>query len=186
MKTEHGIIHLRSQGFIDFAYAYAKDAHEGQVRRYTNEPYITHPVAVAKIVQSVTEDCDMVAAAILHDVLEDTPKTYDDILNKFGFRCAQFVLELTEFSVESDGNRTIRKELDKRYLSRTSAQTKTIKLADCIHNSESIILYGKGFRHIYMKEISELIEELKVGNEKLYYDLSKIIENFNKAYDRKI
>ena len=50
----------------------AARAHEGQVRKYTGEPYLTHPFAVAGLVRSVTDDEDMVAAAILHDVVEDS------------------------------------------------------------------------------------------------------------------
>ena len=185
MNTECGIIHKRSQGLIDFAYSYAKEAHKTQVRRYTGEPYITHPVAVARLVASVTNDCDMIVAALLHDTVEDTEVTQEQIFNAFGFRAAQMVQELTEFSIPTDGNHAIRKELDRRYLERASSQTKTIKLADCIHNSESILLYGKGFKHTYMKEMIKLQPTLKQGNKELFVKFQRICIDYKacKAYN---
>jgi len=77
----HGITHGRSQGLIDFAYRYAEEAHKGQVRKYTGEPYINHPVAVARIVAGVTDDCEMICAALLHDVIEDCGKTWQDLVD---------------------------------------------------------------------------------------------------------
>lgn len=183
MKTEHGIIHPRSQGLIDYAYKYAKEAHGTQKRRYTDNLYIDHPVAVAKLVHSVTEDCDMIAAALLHDTVEDTEVTQEQILKEFGFRIAQFVQELTEFSVPSDGNRAIRKELDRRYLSRVSPQAKTIKLADCIHNSESILEHAEGLKHVYMEEITLLNEDLVEGDQKLYSGLHDICYGYKVKYN---
>ena len=53
------------------ALEFAKKAHEGHKRKYTGEPYVNHPIAVAKIVASVTKDQEMLAAALLHDTIED-------------------------------------------------------------------------------------------------------------------
>lgn len=96
---------------ISLAYKFATKCHTGQVRMYTYEPYITHPIAVAKMVSTVTQDPDMICAALLHDVVEDCDVTNDEICHKFGYRVAQLVLEITQFSVPSDGNRKVRKLL---------------------------------------------------------------------------
>ena len=64
--------------------SFATNAHEGQLRKYTDVPYIIHPISVAFIVASVNDDPDVIAAALLHDILEDTNNTIDDLLNLSG------------------------------------------------------------------------------------------------------
>ena len=65
------------------AYVVARDAHEGQTRS-SGEPYITHPVAVACILAEMRLDLETLMAALLHDVIEDTPATFQDIEQLFG------------------------------------------------------------------------------------------------------
>ncbi|MEK7860845.1 MAG: HD domain-containing protein, partial [Chloroflexota bacterium] len=72
------------------AHAYAAQAHEGQ-RRATGGPYIEHPVAVALLMAQLGMDLPSVAASLLHDVPEDTPKTNDDIRRAFGDETARLV-----------------------------------------------------------------------------------------------
>ena len=175
----HGIKHNKSQGLIDYAYRFAEVAHIGQVRKYTGEPYIGHPIAVARLVASVTDDCDMIAAALLHDVVEDCGVTLDEVDRYFGFRVAQFVNELTEFSVASDGNRKVRKLLDARYLSRVSVCAQTIKVADLIDNSKSIIEFGGDFTEVYMNEMRYLLDSsLLTSNVSLYNMAQNIIGGY--------
>ena len=176
---EHGIIHKRSQGLIDFAYEYAKKAHGDQKRKYTGEPYITHPVAVAKIVMTTNPDCEMIAAAILHDVIEDTERTYDDICDA-GFRegIATLVTELSDVSRPEDGVRHIRKAIDREHLAGVSDRAKTIKLADLIHNTGSRIKYGKGFAPIYMNEKRLLLDVLVGGDEGLMRKARKLVDDY--------
>jgi len=182
MRSEHGIIHSRSQDAIDYAYEFAKKAHDGQKRKHTDEPYIIHPVAVAKMVGEVTDDCDMIIAALLHDVVEDTDHIFESLADAgFNSRVIGFVKELTEFSLKSDGNRSFRKELDRRYLARASAQSKTIKLADVIHNSESIIKHSPGFAVVYMREIKALLDVITEGDILLYQKATDIVKNFEQA-----
>ena len=183
MKNNTSLIITNNQKLVDYAIEFATKAHEGQMRRYTNTPYIEHPIAVAKLVQSVTDDYNMIVASLLHDTVEDTPITITMIYNEFGQYIEQYVLELTQFSVPGDGNRIIRKNLDLRYLDRVSKQAKTIKLADLIHNSESILQYSQdGFKHIFMKEMSSLLNVLRQGDIKLY----KQAHNICKEYYRSI
>jgi guanosine-3',5'-bis(diphosphate) 3'-pyrophosphohydrolase len=72
------------------AYLVARDAHEGQTRS-SGEPYITHPVAVACILAEMKLDHETLMAALLHDVIEDTPATYQDMEQLFGKSVAELV-----------------------------------------------------------------------------------------------
>ena len=69
---------------VQRAFEFATRAHEGQVRKYTGVPYIVHPSEVMGIVSTVEHDDAMLAAALLHDVVEDTDHTVDDIRAEFG------------------------------------------------------------------------------------------------------
>lgn len=82
------------------AHAFATDAHGDidQRRKYTGEPYIVHPIAVAELVRSVPHTPEMIAAALLHDVVEDTPVTIEGIETEFGARVAELVGWLTDVS----------------------------------------------------------------------------------------
>lgn len=160
----HGIKHKSSQALIDYAYQFAKEAHGTQLRKYTGEPYIVHPVAVAKLVASVTEDCEAICAALLHDVIEDTPVTYNDLVTKFGYGIASLVLEVSDVSLPEHGNRAMRKARDSRHLSYASELGKTIKLADMINNTESIIEHAPDFAKVYMAEMSSLLKVLIDGD----------------------
>ena len=82
---------------------------------------------------------DMMAAAWLHDVLEDTPTTYDDVRELVSENVADLVLQLTDISRPEDGNRAIRKGMDRDHLAKASPEAQTIKLADLIDNAKSII-----------------------------------------------
>ncbi|MDR1017517.1 MAG: HD domain-containing protein [Lachnospiraceae bacterium] len=80
-----------SQDLINKATAFATKAHEGQLRKGTLRPYIVHPIEVGDIVASITSDEEIIAAAILHDTIEDTDTTEEDIRREFGDRVASMV-----------------------------------------------------------------------------------------------
>jgi len=86
----------------------------GQDRKYSKVPYIVHPINVMQIVRSVTDDEAMLIAAILHDVVEDTAITIDEIYSEFGERVGDLVDDLTDVSKPEDGNRAYRKQLDRK------------------------------------------------------------------------
>jgi len=174
----HGIKHESSQALIDYAYRYAKEAHGTQKRKYTGEPYIVHSVAVAQLVASVAEDCEAICAALLHDVIEDTPITYNDILTSFGYGIATLVLEVSDVSLPEHGNRAIRKAVDRRHLSYASELGKTIKLADMINNAESILKHDPAFAKVYMSEMSSLLRVLIDGNLVLFIRAVKQTEAY--------
>ena len=99
---------------IDRARIYATEAHQriNHRRKYNNEPYHVHLSAVARIVASVTDDPNVIAAAWLHDTVEDTQATLEDIESSFGVAVAELVEELTDISKPGDGNRARRKAID--------------------------------------------------------------------------
>lgn len=163
------------------ALAFAKHAHKDQKRKYTNEPYIVHPVQVAKYVKSVTNDSASIAAALLHDVVEDTSYTYEDILINFGKEVADLVEMLTDVSTPEDGNRAARKLIDKNHTALASPKAKTIKLADLLSNIPSVIKYDPDFAKVYLKEKKALLEVLVEGDTILYLHVKDIINNYYKT-----
>src|SRR5690554_5996823 len=78
------------------ALEFARKAHAEQFRKYSNEPYIVHPIRVAELVKTVSHSHDMVCAAYLHDVVEDTPVSIDEIHAEFGQGIGDLVDELTD------------------------------------------------------------------------------------------
>ena len=123
---------------LDKAIQFATKAHEGQTRKYTGEPYIVHPLSVMEIVKTVDHTEEMLMAAVLHDTVEDTDVTLQDIDREFGPVVAQLVEELTDVSKPEDGNRAFRKGLDREHSAQASAQGQTIKIADLLDNTKSI------------------------------------------------
>ncbi|MBS3951791.1 MAG: bifunctional (p)ppGpp synthetase/guanosine-3',5'-bis(diphosphate) 3'-pyrophosphohydrolase [Methylomicrobium sp.] len=127
------------QTAIDFATSY--HASIDHRRKYTGEPYIAHLVAVAELLRSVphTETEAMICAAWLHNVVEDTPATLDDVERVFGGDVTALVEMLADVSKLTDGNRAKRKNMDREHIAKASPQAKTIKLADLIDNMRSIV-----------------------------------------------
>lgn len=153
---------------IEKALKLAVEAHEGQIRKYTKEPYIYHPIEVSRIVWDVNKDEAVIAAAICHDVIEDTRYRAREIEWFLGTRVCELVIELTDVSRPEDGNREKRKEIDRERLRKVSVDAKTIKLADLISNTDSIVEHDPDFAIVYMKEKQLLLEVLKEGDQTLY------------------
>jgi len=133
---------------------FADEAHKGQVRKYTGEPYITHPAAVASILQQYfhATTTEMLAAALLHDTVEDTDTTIEQIQYAFGDEVAALVGWLTDMSVPSDGNRETRKAIDRNHTAKAPFCAQVIKIADLIHNTESIVEQDPIFAKVYLRE----------------------------------
>jgi guanosine-3',5'-bis(diphosphate) 3'-pyrophosphohydrolase len=124
------------------AHTLAADAHAG-VERKSGEPYITHPVAVAAILADMQMDAETIAAALLHDVPEDTTITLDDIRNQFGERVARLVDGVTKLKrIEwlSDREDVAKAEsLRKMFLAMADdVRVVLIKLADRLHNMRTL------------------------------------------------
>lgn len=164
------------------AFAEARHGAIDHRRKYTNTPYIEHPRAVAAIVAGVAGATpEMVAAALLHDTIEDTGTTKFEIIEAFGMVVARLVVELTDVTTKADGNRATRKGIERERLRNVSAEAKTIKLADLIHNSQSILEHDPNFAVVYMREKRELLDALDGGSPVLMAEAKGIVEGWMAA-----
>ena len=151
---------------VERARVFATAAHAAvkQVRKYTFEPYIVHPTEVASIVASVPHTNEMLAAAYLHDTVEDTGVSIVDIQVEFGNEVASLVGWLTDVSKPEQGNRAVRKAIDREHTAMAPAAAQTVKLADLIANSRSILAHDPAFAKVYLEEKRMLLEVLTRGD----------------------
>ena len=125
---------------IRAAYEFANAAHEGQLRK-SGEPYITHPLMVAYILLDYNMDTDALVAALLHDVVEDTHYTDEDIRKKFGEDVAILVDGLTKIKQLplSTKEEKVAESVRKMLLTMTKdIRVIVIKLADRLHNMRTL------------------------------------------------
>jgi (p)ppGpp synthase/HD superfamily hydrolase len=167
---------MKDTPIITAAKMLAGEAHKGQMRKYGGLPYIIHPIEVATIVEEAGGTDDMIAAALLHDVVEDCPGyTFETIADKVSPKVAELVRGMTEASKPEDGNRATRKEIDKNFLAEQSAEVQTIKYADVISNSKDIRVYDPKFAEVYFTEIKALLEVMDKGDPALYQKAKEIV-----------
>lgn len=139
---------------------FAVEAHGSinQLRKYTNEPYHVHVLAVAELVSAQTSDEEVLAAACLHDVLEDVAPFKPEygpgaIHREFGKRVLQLVVELTDVYTKEnfpDLNRAKRKKLEAERLAQVSEEAKLIKRADLYDNNKTLM--GTSFERVWLEE----------------------------------
>lgn len=151
-------------------------AQAGQQRKYTLEPYIVHPAAVVELVRSVSSDAEMLAAAWLHDTVEDTETTLQDIASVFGSRVAELVAMLTDSPQPQARNRAARKLAHFRHTADASPEAQTIKLADIIDNTRAIVQYDADFARVYLVEKRLQIQLLRQGDDWLWQQANSVIE----------
>ncbi|NND85597.1 MAG: HD domain-containing protein, partial [Acidimicrobiia bacterium] len=131
-------------GAIRRAFEVARDAHGSQTRK-TGEPYITHPIAVAEVLAGYGMDVDTISAALLHDVVEDTPVTLEEIRKEFGDEVAHLIDGVTKLdrvrfdSKEEQQAATIRKMV---VAMARDVRVLLIKLADRLHNMRTLGALG--------------------------------------------
>lgn len=151
------------------AIIFATNKHQGQKRKYTGEDYIVHPLAVAKLVSQCQEaTTNMIIASILHDTVEDCNVTLKEIEIRFGQRVSELVEMLTDVSKPEDGNRETRKRIDREHTAKAHSDAKTIKLADLIDNTKSIVEHAPDFAKVYLAEKRLLLEVLTTGDRRLW------------------
>ena len=135
---------IQQSDLLDKALAYSIEAHKHQFRK-SGEPYVTHPILVAGIVASITDDESMAIAALLHDVVEDTPTTIEDILELFGKDVAHLVEGLTKIDTIRDAELIPSSSNEKLVVSALSfrkmllasikdVRVLVVKLCDRLHN----------------------------------------------------
>lgn len=133
--------HRKKVEIIERAFNFAKEAHKG-IRRRSGEPYILHPIAVAKIAsQEIGLGSTSICAALLHDVVEDTEYTVEDIEQNFGKKIAQLVAGLTKISGGIFGDKASAQAENFRKLLLTMSEdirVVLIKMADRLHNMRTL------------------------------------------------
>ena len=151
-------------------FATAAHAAVGQMRKYTDDPYIVHPIRVATTVAKFGGTDEMIAAAYLHDVVEDTGVSIVDIQDMFGPAVALIVDGLTDVSVPEDGNRAVRKAMDRQHSADATYEAQFVKCADIIDNAHDIGDNDPSFNLVYRKEMLLLIQVLdKVKGSAIHY-----------------
>ena len=156
------------------AIEFATKAHEGQIRKYTGEPYINHPKEVDELFSLMLTGCtpcEIAAltqgmksptlslesahrAAWLHDVIEDCGVTEHDLLGLFDEDTVTLVKGLSDDKENPlKLNRATRKEVSRNRLRKSSLMTRFLKVADLIHNMRSIMIYDKDFGTIFLSEL---------------------------------
>ena len=143
------------------AMKFAMTVHADQKRKYTNTPYFEHLAEVAGIVAAVRSDATSVSVAWLHDSVEDQNVSLDTLRDMFGDNVAFGVQCLTDVEV---GNRKTRKALGLLRLAAAPAWVQTIKLADIISNTKSIVAHDPSFAKVYVRECLDLAQALTLGD----------------------
>lgn len=153
------------------AMLFAREKHESQRRRYTNEPYWLHLAEVAGIVATIDDHDEawvsqMVAAAWLHDVVEDQGVTEDELKSRFGPNVASGVMLLSDLE---EGNRAERKAASRERLAAAPGWVQTIKCADLISNTSSIVLHDPKFAVVYLHEKRMLLDVMTKADPRLLH-----------------
>ena len=176
--------------FLESIEQFARKAHGDQQRKYEPGPYIIHLVRVKNICLEYVNDEVVAAAALLHDVLEDTPVTKKDLLEFLeplaGSRARKIldlVVELTDIYTKANypqWNRRKRKAKEAERLGQTSPEAQTIKYADILDNSTTISNAEDDFVYVYLAEARTLMKSMQKGNPALRI---RVLESVNKSID---
>ena len=135
-----GYFNPKDQTYINKAFQYAYDGHAGQNRK-SGEPYITHPLHVAIYLSDLNFDKETIAAALLHDLIEDTDITYDDLKKNFGSEVADIVDGVTKLDkIKYNSNEEAKADAIRKMVIAMSKDIRVLilKLADRLHNIETI------------------------------------------------
>ena len=178
------------------AFDIALDAHKDQ-RRKSGEPYIYHPIAVAKIVATeIGLGATSIACALLHDVIEDSEYTYEDLKKIFGARIAEIVNGLTKISIMNHQNISVQSENYRKLLLTLSEDFRVIliKIADRLHNmrtlesmapdkqkkiaSETVYIYEPMAHRLGLYNIKSELEDLslKYNNPDIFNEITQKLE----------
>lgn len=158
---------------------FADKAHGTQMRKYQPHRYIVHPVRVMETCRKYTDELPILAAALLHDVLEDTDVTRDALYQYLqtvmdqaeAEKTIQLVTELTDVYVKKDFpqfNRRKRKALEIERIRQISPDAQTVKYADILDNSNEIVEFDPDFARVFLRECKVLLASIPDGNAELY------------------
>ncbi len=167
--------------------AFADEAHGDQGRKYSPERYIAHPLRVMQTCQAYTSVLPVHAAALLHDVLEDTAVSSDQLrdflltlmnTNETN-ETMRLVIELTDVYTKAAYpklNRKKRKVKEAARLEKISAGAQTIKYADIMDNCRGIAGQDKGFAPVFLRECQSLLDVMTKGNKDLYQKAQQLLK----------
>ena len=164
------------------AYEFASKQHENQFRK-SGEPYIIHPLGVAYILAGLEMDEDTICAALLHDVVEDTPVTNEDLKNMFGESVAEMVAGVTKLSTLSYSSAQERQVEDYRKMFLAMGKdirVILIKLADRLHNMRTLKYLSRDRQIANAKETMDLYAPLanRLGIYSLKWELEDLSFRF--------
>ena len=163
---------------IDRAVEYARNKHENQKRK-DGSPYIIHPLAVAEIVAEMGLDADAILGALLHDCIEDTDASHDDIAKKFGNTAAELVegvTKLTRANFSSSEERQM-ENLRKMFMAMSKdIRVVLIKIADRLHNMRTMQYQSPAKQIIKCRETMDIYAPLahRLGMQKMKWELEDI------------
>lgn len=171
------------------AYIYAHNAHEGQIRK-SGEPYIIHPLSVAIVLAEQNLPKTVIISGLLHDVVEDTDKTYADLVDKFGIEVADIVEGVTKLgNIPGLSPDQVKAENHRKIIIATAKDVRVIlvKLADRVHNMSTIKYMNESKQKIIASETLEVYTQIahKLGMYRMKWELEDLsFKVLNKrAYD---
>ncbi|MFA7688270.1 MAG: HD domain-containing protein [Moheibacter sp.] len=179
---------MNEENLLEQVKAFAAEAHGEQKRKYCDDPYIVHPIRVMELCREHKGSLPVLAACLLHDVLEDTD-TDEEAMSAFlhsllepaqARKALQLVIELTDVYTHEaypQWNRDKRKAQETERLRKISPQAQTIKYADIIDNSKEIVPNDPGFAPRYLKECGTLLEAMDKGNPTLRKEAIQMVRN---------
>lgn len=157
-------------------FANRKHREVGQRRKWSGKPYITHPVAVVRLLMRYTEPTEaMLIAAALHDTVEDTKTTFDEIDEHFGKEVRDLVYWLTDVAKPEDGNRAARMRINRDHIESAPAEAQTIKAADSAHNLMDCVATAGGFAFKYVPEKRATFNILHKADPAMLYFLGTVL-----------
>src|SRR5438874_237915 len=163
---------------VERAFAFSEHAHQGQFRR-SGEPYITHPLAVASILSQWRLDAQGLAAALLHDVMEDTSVTKSEIEHSFGKPVADMVDGVSKLDqIEFQSREELQAESFRKMLLAMAQDVRVIliKLADRLHNMRTLDAMTSGHRQRIARETLDIYAPIanRLGLNALYQELQEL------------
>lgn len=169
---------MSAAGLVSAARDFATASHRriDHRRKYSKQPYEVHLKAVAELVATVTDDPATIAAAWLHDVVEDTAVTFADVEAAFGADVMSLVKDLTDVSRPTDGNRAVRKAIDRAHLATASPRAQTVKLADLCDNAVDICAADPRFGRVFLDEMEALLAVLGQGDARLMERAQRVLQ----------
>ena len=146
------------------AMTFARHVHREQKRKYTGNPYVDHLAEVAGITAAVTNWPEAIAIAWLHDCVEDQGIAESVLIDRFGLMVAHGVAYLSDMET---GNRAQRKQLSRDRLAAAPGWIQTIKCADLISNTSSIVEHDPAFAKVYLEEKRLLLAAMTKADPRL-------------------